>query len=371
MVGPLDSRTSLEEATKELQLLESLIPSDSMGFGQRDWMEEGSRMDCREPLLQGPEDRDSPNDPWMEANRPTKWRRPESKGSADQGKGPSRLQPEPTYDSSWDNWEQWPTRRTDARGENQLRELQSLRHRMDLLTTLVLRHDNQLNISAQDTSFMIFVRTDMEANLGAIMHEAAKTWNSIKASTPEKLTSPMRIILIQKLLVTVLARFNKVMEKEDTMNKAKKMGWLTEDGLRLNAMKWDPVKKCHVVNDQLPAITCAEAKEALTEMAVLSATQRSVNRFHATRQMAEEYSSPTMSFMLDVGLRTTEANKMWKLLTELSHSAVWVMSGAYLRHARLQRDQLAQRVAQAKGGRKGKGKSKQGKGNGSGGKTWS
>ena len=90
---------------------------------------------------------------------------------------------------------------------------------------------------------------------------------------------------------------------------------------------------------------------------------RVVNRFHATRQMAENCESPTMSSMLDAGLRTTEANKMWQHLNVFTHSAVWVMSGSYVRHARLMRGPLAQRVAQVrrvhgghKGGGKGKGK---------------
>ena len=86
--------------------------------------------------------------------------------------------------------------------------------------------------------------------------------------------------------------------------------------------------------------------------------------------MAETYDSPTLSFMLSVGLRTKEANLMWTYLNEMSHSSVWVMSGAYLRHARMQRGALAQQVAQAqhpkKGGHRGKGrgKGKQSSGNG-------
>ena len=58
--------------------------------------------------------------------------------------------------------------RMHRREGSYLKEIQALRHRMDLLTTLVLRHDNQLTIDAQDKSFMIFVRTDVEGNLGAI-----------------------------------------------------------------------------------------------------------------------------------------------------------------------------------------------------------
>ena len=71
--------------------------------------------------------------------------------------------------------------------------------------------------------------------------------------------------------------------------------------------------------------------------------------------MAEHYESPTMSFMLDVGLRTAE-DKMWHYLKDLAHSAVWLMGGAYTRHSRGRRGPLPQRIAQAQGARKGQGR---------------
>ena len=80
---------------------------------------------------------------------------------------------------------------------------------------------------------------------------------------------------------------------------------------------------------------------------------RAVNRFHATRQMAEHCESPTMSFMLDVGLRTVE-DKIWHYLKSLAHYAVWLMGGAYMRHSRRRRVKDLTRVkarARAKPGR--------------------
>ena len=204
---------------------------------------------------------------------------------------------------------------------------------------------------------MIFARTDVEGNLGAILYEAGQRWNDLKANSPDKLSAPMRVVLIQKLLSTVVDRFNKIMASEDKLVQAQQLGWVTEQGM-LAAMKWDPERRKHVPTDQFAPLDPAEVKKSLQDMIVLSASPRAVNRFHATRQMAEQYSSPTLSFMLDVGLRTREAGEMWTMLDKLSHSSVWVMSGAYLRHARLMRDSMAQRVEQTQGGKKGKGKGK-------------
>ena len=165
-----------------------------------------------------------------------------------------------------------------ARTSNQLRELQQLRHRMDLLTTLVLRHDNQLNINAQDTAYMIFVRTDI-GNLGSIMYEAGKKWNEVKETNPEKLESPMRVVLMQKLLLTVLDRFTKVMNSDEKKEQAKGLGWLTEDGNHLAAMRWQPEQRKHVPCPEIKPLDPAQVKQWLTDMVVLSANPRAVNRF--------------------------------------------------------------------------------------------
>ena len=185
---------------------------------------------------------------------------------------------------------------------------------------------------------------DLEGNLGSILYEAGRKWNQVKATTPDKLEAPMRIILMQKLLLTVLERYNAMMASEEKIAKAKQMGWLSDSGQSMNAMRWNPEKKCHDVNKEIPPKDCVSVKEGLSAMAVLCSSPRVVNRFHATRQMAEAYESPTM---MDVGLRTVEAGKMRHLLNDLAHSAVWLMAGAYMRHSRMHRGPLAQRIAQA------------------------
>ncbi|CAE7705387.1 unnamed protein product, partial [Symbiodinium necroappetens] len=243
--------SQLMEATKELQLVESLIPEGSLGFGQCSWFD-GPKIteDMELELDMNRQDEAPTNGGWSEQSRPAKWRRKDAKGQGDQGKGPSKDQ--------------------------------------------------------QDTAYMFFVRADLEGNLGSILYEAGRKWNEVKATTPDKLEAPMRIILMQKLLLTVLERYNAMMASEEKIAKAKQMGWLSE----------------------IPPKDCVSVKEGLSAMAVLCSSPRVVNRFHATRQMAEAYESPTM---MDVGLRTVEAGKMWHLLNDLAHSAVWLMAGAYMR----------------------------------------
>ncbi|CAE7191337.1 unnamed protein product [Symbiodinium microadriaticum] len=332
-------RGQLAEATEELRLIESLVPEGSQGFRKSD---HPRRMQIDDTL---PETANLEDD----KDHPAKWRRPDNKGQGGRGKGHSSNQPDETYEPYWgESWGQsWSPQRQGAnRADAQLKELQHLRHRVDLLTTLVLRHDNALNILAQDQTYMIFVRTDIPGNLASILYEAGKAWNDLKASNPEKLEAPMRVILFQKLLFTVKARLEQILTSEDKLHQAQNLHWITEDGASLNAMKWDPEHNRHVVNKELPVVEIMKAKSIFEEMIILGRHPRSINRFHATRTMAETYTSPTLTFKLDLGLRTTEAGQMWAYMNQLAHSALWVAAGTYARHNRLQRDPLAQKVAQ-------------------------
>eukprot|EP00439_Symbiodinium_sp_Y106_P076315 s529_g15.t1 len=115
------------------------------------------------------------------------------------------------------------------------------------------------------------------------MYEAGKKWNEVKEANPEKLESPMRVILMQKLVLTVLERFNKVMGSEEKMEQAKALGWLTEDGKQLAAMRWHPEQRKHVPCPELKALDPDQVKQWLKDMAVLCANPRAVNRFHKLR----------------------------------------------------------------------------------------
>ena len=64
--------------------------------------------------------------------------------------------------------------------------------------------------------------------------------------------------------------------------------------------------------------------------------------YHATRKMAEQYKSSTLTMLLEIGLRTDSAGLMWKRLHMLERSGVWAA-------ASMQRSGLAQRLAKVTG----------------------
>ena len=72
-----------------------------------------------------------------------------------------------------------------------------------------------------------------------------------------------------------------------------------------------------------------------------------VHRFHGTLSLAEEYQSSTITMLCEIGLRTDAAAKAWMTLDRLCHNATWLPAGCYLRHERMQRSALANRISQA------------------------
>ena len=74
-----------------------------------------------------------------------------------------------------------------------------------------------------------------------------------------------------------------------------------------------------------------------------------IGRYHATRKLAEQYKSSTLTMLLEIGLRTEAANLMWRKLHLLERSGVWVAAGAFLRRESMQRSGLAQRLAAVTG----------------------
>ena len=177
------------------------------------------------------------------------------------------------------------------------------------------------------------------------LYRTGVAWKELKEKHPQRLESPMRVVLMQALLTTVASRFEQLMATEASRTEAAKIGWLTKDATKVNVMKWSAESKCHEVDPDGVPLPTEEVTKGLMDLIVLAKTPLVINRFHATRPLAQEYESQVLPMMLDVGLRLKEADKMWEILRSMSRSAIWVAAGLYMRPDRLQRGALAQRIA--------------------------
>ncbi|CAE7463291.1 Crnkl1 [Symbiodinium sp. CCMP2456] len=284
-------KNQLAAATEELRLMETLAPKGLIGLPASVQME----VDTQPEGLQ-----DSTQEQQGQPERPTKWQKPSAKGQGGGGKGRNQ-QGTSRYGSSWKGQGrgQSQTRKEGGQAEkpqpNMAKELQVLRTRMDMITALLLRRDNQLMIARLDSAFIFFLRTDMQGSLAVSLYHTGLTWKTAKEKEPQKLESPMRVVLMQAMLASVMARFEQLMSTD---------------------------AKTHIIDPAGKTLTPEEVLKSLADLVILAKAPLVINRFHATRPMAQDYNSQA-----------------------LCRSAVWIASGVYMRQDKLQPAALAQRIA--------------------------
>ena len=122
--------------------------------------------------------------------------------------------------------------------------------------------------------------------------------------------------------MTEASRLEVLESTPEQKENGKKLGWITEDGGHYTGMKWNAGQKKHDLDKTIPLVPAQAAKQMLLEAVTLSKEPYAVNRYHATRPPSEEYQSPTLTFILEAGLRTQEANRIWQIMNNLSRTSV-------------------------------------------------
>ena len=190
----------------------------------------------------------------------------------------------------------------------QLAELKAI----NMLTTLVLRQEVQLNIHKQDTAYVLFLNTQGQDSMAGSLFHIGAQWHKTKSQ-------------------------------------AQAMGYLRPDG-KIPGLRWDPQERQHVLDDRVEALPREEIEEALKELMVLSSKDYVISRFHGMRKLTEEFRSPTVGMFLELGMRTEAANRTRQLLHRLCQSGAWLSAGCYLRHERMQLSALAKRLSNLSSG---------------------
>ena len=331
----------LKEATRELEMLTSIMSEQSTqapgtASTPSGTTSEAMHVDKPDEATASTQDesKDHPEAP------PAKWQKGEAKGQNKAGRGKGRKQDSERSDNhNWSNssWKKW-----DDKPDKEHKELKSL---VVMMGSLLLRHEDQQNITRLDGGFVLFLRTDVENNLAKGLYHTAQQWKTTKQQYPEKLTLPMRVVLFQSVVMTTAARWEKVISDPELLKKAIEAKWISPDGQTTLCLQWDNVKKAHVPALGGNQIPIKEVNTLLMELVTRAKLPLVVNRFHATRPLSEEYSSPVLPMLIEVGGRTDAARKAWQILDRLAYTSVWISSTTYLRHERLQRSQLANRVS--------------------------
>ena len=152
--------------------------------------------------------------------------------------------------------------------------------------------------------------THLQHSVATSTFEVAQKWHAMKATTPEKLESPMRVLLFQHLIQQVTQRFEMMVASSSSRSTAVSLGWLNKEETHVNGVRWDQEQRTHVQDQTVSAIPIAEVRAALEEITLKCTVPLVIARYHATRKLASDYQSPTLTMLLEVGLRVDAANEV-------------------------------------------------------------
>ncbi|CAE7772472.1 pol [Symbiodinium sp. CCMP2592] len=124
------------------------------------------------------------------------------------------------------------------------------------LTSLAIKHEYAINSMMQDHTLYLFVKPGDEGLL-PILFATSEKWNATQQTDPSQITEPLRLVMMKAFLIELGQRLKATKDQPESMQKAKELGWLTEQG-QWKTLVWDPTAqdlrekqggKLHVTDD--------------------------------------------------------------------------------------------------------------------------
>ncbi|CAE7742200.1 unnamed protein product [Symbiodinium sp. CCMP2456] len=235
---------------------------------------------------------------------PNKWpRREQEKGNP----GRSR--------NGWGNHGNW-----GGHWNSQSRDSSELRDLCLMMSRLVLRHEDAQSIARTETGFVLFCQTQGLLSALPDLMKANDVWKKAKEEMPETLTMPLR--------------------SAESIANAKEMLILNEDNkvpyLQYNSQE----KKMEIKTDREP-MELSDVREHLKDLQGLIILPMTVIRFHATRRHSQDLKGEILPMVLEIGLRTREADQAWQMFTRLCHSGACRAMAMSMRADKMGRSALA------------------------------
>ena len=215
------------------------------------------------------------------------------------------------------------------------------------MSRLLLRHEDQQSIDRSEKGFILFCQARGMLSIIPDLTRTLETWAKLKEEQPTTLTLPQRAAMLQQMVKIWHTRLEAVTASEESKEQAQKMLILNPDGtvpyLQYNRQE----QQMEVKKDREP-MEYAEVMKLLVELQDLVLLPLSTQRFHAARKsaMTPGYKGEIVPMMLEVGLRTPEADRTWSILARLSHSGACRAIAATMRQERLGRSALAKLIQQ-------------------------
>ena len=209
-----------------------------------------------------------------------------------------------------------------------------LRDLIRAMGQLMLRHDQDLQTSAMQDTFILFLVPSPEGSI-PLLQSAHRQWTDLKEKT-----TTLRTFLILALLRELQRRLLKLMacsDQDPLKTTMVKNGILLED-LTWPYTQWDQANKKLVLSKTKTPMTMAAAQELLEELLTLVKEEGAIQRFHS---LSKQESTKSQPWKLQVGQRN---DRLHHLLTTSCHLSLWQIAGIQMKPHTLKASPLAVKV---------------------------
>ena len=175
------------------------------------------------------------------------------------------------------------------------------------LTRLVLRHDDQFSIDRTECGFILFLQTQGILSLVPELVKVSEVWKETRpcGHHPPAPSGPSAASLGGQ------ARRSRPSRRPGTCS-----SWTT--GIRC----WDREEQRLRIRPDKEPMTLEQAKTLLAELQALILLPLTVQRFHSTRKMVRDHGGAVLPMMLQLGMRTKEAQVAWGHFHRICHSGL-------------------------------------------------
>ncbi|CAE7436778.1 unnamed protein product [Symbiodinium sp. CCMP2456] len=252
-----------------------------------------------------------------------KWRKGQPKGGTSYGGSGS---------GGWGRKQDWWGGGQDKhQSQNYSDELKALCCSM---ARLMLRHEDQHAIDRSEKGFILFCQAKGLLSVVPDLKKTIEVWNYQKENSPESMTLPLRSAMLRQLLEIWHTRLDAISNTEGSMAQAREMLILDTSG-RVPYLQYNrESKEMEIKADQDP-MTLAIALDIVKELSDL---------VPCSAEEGPPNPGEIVPMMLEVGLRTKEADRAWELFARLAHSGACRAVALTMRQERLGRSALAQNI---------------------------
>ena len=232
---------------------------------------------------------------------------------------------------------------------------------LQVLSRLVLRHEDTLQCLATETDFFVFLSAGPGSILPCMMTQTT-TWHQTPQS---ERTHPLRILVLKALLEELVKRAQKLQStacSDPLIQTLQRLGFLKIDPENGNQfsfprMKWDHQKQVMEAQEDAP-LTVQQALHTLSRMLTLLQQEDLIKRFGALRPAQQiqkvmttdtDKPSTVIPWRVTLALTNPHSTEMRGLWHQLSHSGLWQLILGRMRPATQHRTPLAQHLGKLLG----------------------